>query len=159
MFWPQHVAERGSFSHMIPSLESRMEFPSDTKQSCRGQECIRGIPAWRSREAIVLKEALDLSPHLRKATGAKYMAGSLPSWFFGLALVQYFLTTLPSLHFEMVIYILCHCILGICDLVSLLWFYRRLQLKDCINLRRDFELWTFKHCWDCDRLWGLLKLD
>ena len=35
---------------------------------------------------------------------------------FGLALVQYFLTVLPFIYFEMVMYILCHYILEVCDL-------------------------------------------
>ena len=30
-----------------------------------------------------------------------------------------------------------------------------LQLRDCLNLRRDFELWTFKQCRCCDRLWTI----
>jgi hypothetical protein len=28
-----------------------------------------------------------------------------------------------------------------------------------MNLRRDFELWTFKHYLYCDRPWGILRLD
>ena len=35
---------------------------------------------------------------------------------FGLALVQYFLTMLPSLHFRMVMDTLCHFWLDVCDL-------------------------------------------
>ena len=35
----------------------------------------------------------------------------------GLALVQYFLTMLPSLCFRMVMYILCHYMLEVCDLL------------------------------------------
>ena len=35
---------------------------------------------------------------------------------FSLALVQYFLTILPFLHLEQVIYIQCHYMLGVCDL-------------------------------------------
>jgi hypothetical protein len=34
------------------------------------------------------------------------------------------------------------------------WFYR-LQLRDFMDFRKNFELWTFKHRWNCDRLWGL----
>jgi hypothetical protein len=30
-----------------------MESPSTAKESCPGQVCVRGVPAWRSREAIV----------------------------------------------------------------------------------------------------------
>ena len=29
-------------------------------------------------------------------------------------------------------------------------FYRGLQLRDYVNHRRDFELWTFRHFWDHD---------
>ena len=36
---------------------------------------------------------------------------------FGLPLVQYFLSMLPSLHFGMVLYILCHYMLEVCDLL------------------------------------------
>jgi hypothetical protein len=36
---------------------------------------------------------------------------------FGLALVQYFLTMLSFLPFRMVMGILCHCILEVCDLL------------------------------------------
>ena len=59
---------------------------------------------------------------------------------FGLALVQYFLTILPFLDFVIIMYILCHTyMLEVCDL---LFYsdYRELQLRDYINLRRDFEL-------------------
>jgi len=44
---------------------------------------------------------------------------------YSLALVQYFLKKLP---FGMVMYILCHYILEVCDL--LFDFYKRLQLRD-----------------------------
>lgn len=33
--------------------------------------------------------------------------------------------------------------LEVCDLLFCFWFYRGLQIKDCLNLRRDFDLWTF----------------
>ena len=36
---------------------------------------------------------------------------------FGLVVVQYFLTVLPSLCFGMVMYILCHYMLEVCDLL------------------------------------------
>lgn len=63
-------------------------------------------------------------------------------------------TILPFLCFGMVMCILCCYV--ICFYI---WFYRRLQLRDCMNIRRDFEHWTFKQVWDCHRLWGLLTLD
>ena len=63
---------------------------------------------------------------------------------FGLALVQYFLTVIPSLHFGIVIYILCHSMLEVCHLLFFLFcIYRVLQLRYCMNLRRetlDFSL-------------------
>ena len=34
MFQPQQVAKLGNFGHVVLSLESRMEFPSVTKESC-----------------------------------------------------------------------------------------------------------------------------
>lgn len=37
----------------------------------------------------------------------------------GFALVQYFFTVSPTLRFGMVMYILCHCILKICNFFSL----------------------------------------
>lgn len=43
--------------------------------------------------------------------------------------------------------------------VFLFCFYRKLQLIDCKNCRKGLELWTFKCCWNCGRLWELLKLD
>ena len=56
---------------------------------------------------------------------------------FGLALVQYFLAMIPCLCLGMIMYILSHYMMGVCDLF-LVWFYRVLQLRDCLNLRRDF---------------------
>ena len=38
---------------------------------------------------------------------------------FSLALVQYFLPMLPFLPFQLVMYILCHCMLKVCDLLYL----------------------------------------
>ena len=35
--------------------------------------------------------------------------------FFNLVLVQYFLSMLPSIYFETVMYILCHYVLEVCD--------------------------------------------
>ena len=46
----------------------------------------------------------------------------------------------PSLQFGMVMCILYHYMLEVCDMFFIL-FYRRLQL-DYMNLRSDFELWT-----------------
>lgn len=59
---------------------------------------------------------------------------------FSLALVQYFLTMPPFLYFGMVIYIPCYYVLELWDLLFFFWCNRRLQLRDCVNLRRDFEL-------------------
>ena len=69
---------------------------------------------------------------------------------FGLALVQYFL----SMTFQ--IWIIYSVMLEACKLFNF-DFYRGLQLRDCMNLIRVFELWTFKHCWDYD-IWEVLKL-
>ena len=78
---------------------------------------------------------------------------------YNLALVHYFLTLSPSLHFGMAMYILCHYMLELYELpFFVVYFYRWFQLRDCMNLRRDFELCTFKHCWNFERLWRLLKL-
>ena len=43
---------------------------------------------------------------------------------FSLALVQYVLTILPSLCFRMKMYILCHYMLEVCDLLFDFDFYR-----------------------------------
>jgi hypothetical protein len=42
---------------------------------------------------------------------------------FVLALVQYFLSLLLLLPFNMVIYILCHCMLEVCDLFFFFFFH------------------------------------
>lgn len=72
---------------------------------------------------------------------------------FSPALVQSFLTRLSSLCFRMVMCILCRDTLKVCALLfiylfnlNFILFYRGLQLRGCTNLRRDFELWTLKHC-------------
>lgn len=58
---------------------------------------------------------------------------------FGPTLVQYFLIMFPSIPFGTIMNILCHYILKyiICFFVLIV---QGLKLKDCINLRRDFEL-------------------
>ena len=62
---------------------------------------------------------------------------------FDLVLFQYFLIMLPSIYFG-IRYILCHYMLEVCNLLFNFDFYRGLQLRDCMNLRRNFELYTFK---------------
>lgn len=42
---------------------------------------------------------------------------------FGFDLVQYFFIMLSFLHFGMVMYILCHCILEVCNLLFILLGY------------------------------------
>ena len=59
--------------------------------------------------------------------------------------VQYFFTMLLSLYFGTVMYILCHDMLEVCDLFLSFGFLGGLQSKDCMNLRRDFELCVFEH--------------
>ena len=61
-----------------------------------------------------------------------------------LEFAQLFFTVLPSIHFRMVINILCHYMVEVCDLFIYFDIRQGLQLRECINLRRDFELWTFK---------------
>lgn len=48
--------------------------------------------------------------------------------------------------FWMVIYILCHCMLEVCDLLFHFHFFQGTIVRDYMSLRRDFELWTFKQC-------------
>lgn len=57
---------------------------------------------------------------------------------FNLALFQYFFTMLPFLYFGIVIYILCHCILQVCDLLFIL---HGLNVRDCLVFQKI--LWTF----------------
>ena len=59
---------------------------------------------------------------------------------FSLSLVQYFLTMLSFLHFEIIMYILCHYMLNIYYRLLYFDFYRGLQLRDYMNLRREFEI-------------------
>lgn len=63
---------------------------------------------------------------------------------FNFALGQYFLCFrvvmyAPSLCFRIVMYGLCYYMLEVCNLF-LFWFYRRLQFRAFMNLRRDFGL-------------------
>jgi hypothetical protein len=56
------------------------------------------------------------------------------------------------------VYILCD--LQVCDLLFLFWFLGALQLRDYMNLRRGFELWTFniiETAMDYEDLWSWNK--
>ena len=46
-------------------------------------------------------------------------------------------------------YVLCHCMLGVCALPFNFDFIGGYSEEIAMNLKRDFELWTFKPCWDC----------
>jgi hypothetical protein len=59
-------------------------------------------------------------------------------------LVRYVLTILQSLSFGIVMYILCYCILEVCNL--LFGFFSDCKSEIALSLRRDVELWTFKQC-------------
>ena len=61
---------------------------------------------------------------------------------FDLAFVRCFLIMLPSLHFRIVIYILCHYMLHVCDLLFdfVLWESAVKKLHDSQK-----RLWTFKN--------------
>ena len=62
---------------------------------------------------------------------------------FVLALVHYFLTVFPFSPSAIVKYILCHCILEVCDLFH--FDFTGLDIKEIVmRLGRDFELWSFK---------------
>lgn len=50
------------------------------------------------------------------------------------------------------IYILCDCILEICNLLLTL---QGLQLKDCLECQK---FWTLLSCFETGKQWGLLKL-
>ena len=63
---------------------------------------------------------------------------------YGLTLVRYVLTILQSLSFGIVMYILCYCILEVCNL--LFGFFSDCKSEIALSLRRDVELWTFKQC-------------
>jgi hypothetical protein len=63
----------------------------------------------------------------------------LPSWFlscFGPVFPQYDVLECVS------------CDIGNTWSAFLFLFYKKLQLRDCMNVRRDFKLWTFKHYWE-----------
>jgi hypothetical protein len=51
-------------------------------------------------------------------------------------------------------YILCHYIWKYV-IYFWFWYYSEWQHKDCITVRRHFELWTSKQSSICDRLWRL----
>lgn len=51
---------------------------------------------------------------------------------FSPALVQYLLSMVPFLPFVMIMYVLCHCVLEVYDLLLIL-IYRGLQLRDCLE--------------------------
>lgn len=36
------------------------------------------------------------------------------------------------------------------------WFYRGLQLRDCLESQERLRLWTFKLCWDCESCSGTM---
>ena len=63
----------------------------------------------RAKGAEDLKSALTSDMEIQNLQFA--LLGS------GIALVQYFLTMLPFLLCGMVMYILCHCMLEVCDLL------------------------------------------
>jgi hypothetical protein len=68
-------------------------------------------------------------------------------------LVQYFLT------YRTAMYMLSHCMLYVGSMWSafLFWFNKGLKLRECHEFQKRH--WTFKHCWNCDRPWGLLKMN
>ena len=57
----------------------------------------------------------DLKSAVTSNTEMQNLGFSLPA--LGLDLIQYFLTVLPFLHFGMIMCILCHCMLKVCDLL------------------------------------------
>lgn len=59
---------------------------------------------------------------------------------FNLALVWYFFTMPAILPFGIVMYILCHSVLEVYDLL-LIWFYMRLKVRNCVEFQK--KLWTF----------------
>lgn len=70
-----------------------------------------------------------------------------------LASVQNFLT-MPLSSFGMVMDIMCHYMLEICNWVLC---YRKFQIKDGLESQKRF--WIFELCQDYERLGGILKLD
>lgn len=72
--------------------------PVQEKEVCYSQKAER---SWRSEEDFDIRHGNSEFAQL----------------VFGLALVQYFLTVFPFLPFGMVMDILCHCRLEVCDLL------------------------------------------
>ena len=55
-------------------------------------------------------------------------------------------------------YILCHCMLEVCDLLFHFDFTGGYSYDIALSLRKQFDLWAFRQCCDCNRLLELLKL-
>ena len=75
-----------------------------------------------------LKEVGDLKNILTSEMKMQSLGFTL--LVFGLVLkVQYFITGLPSLHFGMVIYILCYCMLEVCHLLFFFLFLKGFKFR------------------------------
>jgi len=66
---------------------------------------------------------------------------SFPSGFSVLLLVQHFHTTLSFLPFGMAMYILCYCMLVVCNLLFEIFFI--LQLRDCLETQKRLLILNF----------------
>lgn len=63
-------------------------------------------------------------------------------WVFNLALVQYFITMISFPPFGMVMHVMCHRILEVCDLAFYFDFMMGFSNEITLSLRIDFEFWT-----------------
>lgn len=88
-----------------------------------------------------LNQSRDLKSFL--LSGMKMQCLEFAQLVFRLALFQYFLTMTPSLHSGMLLYILCHYMLEVCDMFLFLFYTD--YIYETMNLRRDYKLCTLKY--------------
>ena len=115
---PQDVGDARAVSHLLTEAATK-----EWNQPKRWK-CVSDTKAERSGN---LKSILTSHMEMESLEFAQLVCS--------LALVQYFLTMLPSLHFGMVMYILCHYMLEVCDLLFDLDFHRGITGKklSCIT--------------------------
>lgn len=158
-----------------------------TKESFWDQMCVRCVPAWGPRETIAwsckseswkrcdVGDARAMGRLLRKPTNRvrnqpeRRKCASLNkaerSWRseerFGIIEMQSLEFAQLVLRLLLVQYFLCSpfwhsSVYSVTLYVGSIWSGFLIFI---VSLRRDFELWTFKQSWACERLWKILKLD
>ena len=158
--WPYREAQRSHYKKLkvkpgLPWRSRRLEIP-EPWDPCWGELLTSGISPRERRvlQSTKLKGVGDLKIALTSDVGMQSL--SLAQLALGLALVQYFLSMLSSLYVLEPLCLSCAIVCWKYVIYFWFWYYRGLQLRDYELQKR---LWTFKYCWDCDRLWELLKLN